>query len=243
MTRILLVGFLALSYFYSCSNNPYPPQDRGKNIYYTTFGSEPKHLDPAKAYSSDEYTFMLQIYEPLLQYHYLKRPYVLESLLTDGLPKFEVYQGRPSYRIKLKKGILYAKHPAFAKNNKGKYIWHLKDNQSLPKINHPLELKKVEQRELVASDIEYQLKRLAHPLINSPILPVFIEYIIGMKKFYKSLKIEINKIRTSRRKEGGIFYNRQSDEKKNPLYIDLRKLSLTGFQKISKYEFRIILKK
>src|SRR3954466_7618739 len=35
----------------ACTNNPYRPDETGRNIYYDTFSGEPKHLDPARAYS------------------------------------------------------------------------------------------------------------------------------------------------------------------------------------------------
>ena len=54
-------------------NDPYPAEDRGKNIYYTFFIERPRHFDPAQSYTSDEYDVIQQIYEPPLQYHYLNR--------------------------------------------------------------------------------------------------------------------------------------------------------------------------
>ena len=50
-------------------NNPYPKPEHDQEIYYNTFSEEPKHFDPAISYSSDEYRFIQQIYEPPLQYH------------------------------------------------------------------------------------------------------------------------------------------------------------------------------
>ena len=61
-------------------NRPYPADDAGRNILYSLFQERPKHLDPARSYSSNEVTFTGQIYEPPLQYHYLKRPYELIPL-------------------------------------------------------------------------------------------------------------------------------------------------------------------
>ena len=55
-------------------NDPYPAADRGRNILYSAFTDRPKHLDPVQSYSEDEITFTAQIYQPPLQYHYLKRP-------------------------------------------------------------------------------------------------------------------------------------------------------------------------
>ncbi|MCK5480083.1 MAG: peptide ABC transporter substrate-binding protein, partial [Gammaproteobacteria bacterium] len=61
-------------------NRPYPADETGRNIMYSSFQERPNHLDPAQSYSSNEVTFTGQIYEPPLQYHYLKRPYELIPL-------------------------------------------------------------------------------------------------------------------------------------------------------------------
>ena len=68
-------------------NNPYPVQDNDKNILYATFESRPKHLYPVRSYSSNEYAIIANIYEPPLQYHYLKRPYTLVPLAATEVPK------------------------------------------------------------------------------------------------------------------------------------------------------------
>ena len=61
---ILLATLLLLS---ACSggpwNNPYPEEDAHKNIYYSSFDERPKHLDPARSYSANEWAFISQIYE------------------------------------------------------------------------------------------------------------------------------------------------------------------------------------
>ena len=79
LSRECCFALLLLAFFIGCGvpNNPYPKSEQGKEIYYSTFDEEPKHFDPAVSYSSDEYRFIQQIYEPPLQYHYLKRPYEL----------------------------------------------------------------------------------------------------------------------------------------------------------------------
>src|SRR5512139_511499 len=68
-------------------NDPYPAADRGKNFLYSSFTDRPKTLDPARSYTSDEWGFIQQIYEPPLQYHYLKRPYELISQAALEMPK------------------------------------------------------------------------------------------------------------------------------------------------------------
>ena len=115
-------------------NNPYPAADAGANILYSSFAERPKHLDPVQSYTSDEYDFIQQIYEPPLQYHYLKRPYELTAATATEVPKprFLDAQGRAlpanapaervafsEYDIHLKPGIQFQPHPAFAKDEKG----------------------------------------------------------------------------------------------------------------------------
>ena len=65
-------------------NNPYSVADAEKNILYNVFTERPKHLDPVQSYSSNEIQFTAQIYEPPLQYHYLKRPF---ALIPGGPPQ------------------------------------------------------------------------------------------------------------------------------------------------------------
>ncbi len=73
---IVLVLLLSACDF-SQLNNPYPKEEGTLAVLYESFSERPKHLDPAVAYSSNEYAFIAQIYEPPFQYHYLKRPYQL----------------------------------------------------------------------------------------------------------------------------------------------------------------------
>ena len=68
-------------------NDPYPAADAHKNIFYGSFQERPKHLDPALSYSENEAEFLAQIYEPPLQYHYLKRPYQLVPLTVSEMPQ------------------------------------------------------------------------------------------------------------------------------------------------------------
>ena len=83
---VLLCGLLLSGCKSSEWNNPYPVSQQGENILYSSFSSRPKHLDPVRSYSSNEYAFIGQIYEPPLQYHYLKRPYELTPLTAVQMP-------------------------------------------------------------------------------------------------------------------------------------------------------------
>lgn len=111
-------------------NDPYPANDATGNRVYSSFAERPKHLDPARSYSADEYAFLAQIYEPPLQYHFLLRPYRLVpltalevpepayfdadgNLLPQDAPAESIY--RSEYLIRIQPGIRYQPHPAFAR--------------------------------------------------------------------------------------------------------------------------------
>ena len=52
-------------------NNPYVEDEGAISVLYQSFSERPKHLDPATAYSENEYAFIAQIYEYPFQYNYL----------------------------------------------------------------------------------------------------------------------------------------------------------------------------
>ena len=84
-----LAAVLAAALLSGCGqvwNERYPDAEQGGNIRYTAFSQRPKHLDPVQSYSEDEATFLYQIYEPPLQYHYLKRPFQLQAAAAAQMP-------------------------------------------------------------------------------------------------------------------------------------------------------------
>ena len=191
---LALVGLLA-----ACTpaawNTPYPAGDADRAIFYTTFHERPKHLDPALSYSENEAVIITQIYEPLVQYHYLKRPYELSPLAAEQVPQ-PVYLdaagrvlpadapdetvARTVYRIRIKPGIRYAPHPAFAARTEGGYRYH-GAGAVLPEAFRTLQdFPEAGTRELVAEDYVYQIKRLVHPRLQSPIAGVMVHYIHGL---------------------------------------------------------------
>ncbi|KTD06751.1 ABC transporter substrate-binding protein [Legionella jamestowniensis] len=212
-------------------NNPYP-DDAFAKIYYSSFAEQPKTLDPAKSYSSNEYQFIAQIYEPPLQYDYFIRPYTLAPLIAAAMPRVRyLNKNRQSlrnpnpadiafsvYTLHIKPGIYYQPHPALAKNAKGEYVYfnldanYLEDND----INKLSDFKNTGTRELIADDYLYQIKRLASPVVNSPIYGLMSEYIEGFDEFGKNLP------------KGS--------------FIDLRNYSMAGLHKIDDYTFEITIK-
>lgn len=218
-------------------NNPYPESQSKAPIYYASFSEQPKSLDPARSYSSNEYVFINQIYESLLAYDYLKRPYELVPLLAAEKPSIQLLDGRghpileasgvqPAYtiyRVKIKKGIFYQPHPAFAKTPDGLFYYHHLSADFLEKqgINQLSDFKQMGTRELLSDDFIYQVKRLANPAIGSPIYGLMSEYILGFKEFAGTLpKPALG----------------QGD------FIDLKQYPMSGLKKIDDYTFEMILK-
>ncbi|HHI76450.1 MAG TPA: hypothetical protein ENJ94_04675, partial [Gammaproteobacteria bacterium] len=48
-------------------NDPWPGEDSSRAIFFSSFSERPKYLDPARSYSSNEWAFISQVYEPPLQ--------------------------------------------------------------------------------------------------------------------------------------------------------------------------------
>ncbi|MFV1993453.1 MAG: ABC transporter substrate-binding protein, partial [Acidiferrobacterales bacterium] len=235
--KVLIISILAglTSVVQGQWNNPYPAASAGKNIMYSFFRERPKTLDPARSYSSNEYIFVAQIYEPPFQYNYLKRPYELEPLTAVSVPT-PVYLDKQNrqlpanagieqiaysvYRVRLKKGIQYQPHPAFAKKEDGTLYYEAIDENILDKIDDIGGFKKQGSRELIASDYIYQIKRLANPSLQSPIYGLMSQYIVGLKD----------------------FRTRLVDAKKTTAKPDLEKFSLSGVKLIDRYTYEIKIK-
>ncbi len=62
-------------------------------------------LDPVNAFDMVSGKILYQVYEPLYQYHYLKRPYEIIPLTAKDLPK--ISEGGTLYTIQIKKEVKY----------------------------------------------------------------------------------------------------------------------------------------
>ncbi len=211
MKKLILLIFLFSTTIHAQWNNPHPGKS-DQNTMYGAFAGAPKTLDPARSYSSEETQIIAQIYEPPLQYDYLKRPYQLIPLTLTGMPTVSYIKkdGKIEYTIydlKIKPGIYYQPHPAFADNSK----------TNLSKISVLQDFKKSGTRELTADDYVYQIKRLASPAVNSPIFGVMSKTIVGFKAYAKTLQEAYQKNHT----------------------LDLRQYPLEGVTVINKYEYQI----
>ncbi|MFI5389802.1 MAG: ABC transporter substrate-binding protein [Bacteriovoracales bacterium] len=127
---IILILFLTIS----CTKKV----DQNVKVLNLAVAAEIKGLDPIfadDAYSGGE---VARIYEGLLEYHYLKRPYTLIPNLAESMPV--VSKDGSTYTFKIKQGVFFHNDDCFP-GGKG--------------------------RELKAQDFVYSIKRLADPKLQS----------------------------------------------------------------------------
>ncbi len=139
-------------WFYKKRSNT--PQDQNKKVLITVNTAKIKGLDPIQ--SGDAYSVheIAKVYEGLLEYHYLKRPYELVPNLAAAMPT--VSEDGLVYTFKLKEGVKFHDNACFP-DGKG--------------------------RELVAKDFVYAIKRAADPKLQSPQFSIIAGKIKGLDEW------------------------------------------------------------
>ena len=161
----------------------------------------PKHLDPAISYASDESLFIMQIYEPPMAYHFLKRPYELVPLGVESSPQVSfldengqvIEEGGEApvafsrYTLHLRDTLWYQPHPAFARDESGRPLYLFDSAVEGAQYHQIPDFPQSGDRAVNANDYAYGIKRLADPLNGSPMLGFMSQYIVGMKEFSEQL--------------------------------------------------------
>jgi len=162
--RVAAVLLLVVALGAGCTNNPYPDADDREKVLYSNYQEPPKTLDPAVAYSTADHIITGAVYDTLLQYHFLARPYRLIPGLLEEIPE-PVPQGggQVAFRLRLRDGLLFQDDPCFALGTPG-----------------------ATTRPVIAADVAFQLMRLADPEINSPVVPTFAR-VVGFTDFSERL--------------------------------------------------------
>ena len=241
----LLSGALLLA---SCGvvNEPVDHEELAKNILFSAYGETPKHLDSVQSYSSNETPWTYTVYEPPLRYHFLKRPYELVPRTLAEMPTTryldkggkEVPAETPASEIaesvmelKIKPGILYAPHPAFASEG-GKLLYHALTADDVKSKSKPADFPRTGTRELLAEDYAYAVKRLATPRVGSPAFGFLSGYIVGLADYGAKLKKVNDSMKAGRSaREAGVFGDLP--------WLDLRQHELPGVQVVDQYTLRI----
>jgi peptide/nickel transport system substrate-binding protein len=193
--------YLALMVLAGCGeppwNDPNPPAPDGKLTYQSMMApAPPKHLDPALSYATDESLFIMQIYEPPMDYHFLKRPYELIPGALESAPQLEYLDAAGEvveesdeavaftrYTLRLRDDLHYQPHPAFALDEQGepRYLFDTAedgaDYKQIPDFPYSGD------RAVTTNDYAYAIKRLADPQNAGPMLGFMSQHIHGMKEF------------------------------------------------------------
>ncbi len=182
-------------------NNPHPPVcDSGTTYYSVMAPAPPKHLDPAISYAADESLFIMQIYEPPMGYHFLKRPYTLEPLGVVDFPAVVHLnaEGEPvepdsdavrytRYTLRVREDAHYQPHPAFATDAAGNPVYLFDTDGEADAYQQISDFTEHGSRPVRAEDYVYAIKRLADPGAGSPMLGFMGQYIVGMTDFSRRL--------------------------------------------------------
>ena len=217
-------------------NSPYPPGEAGKDVFFSSFGERPKHLDPARSYSSNEWAFISQVYEPPLQYHFLKRPYALVPQSAAKMPEVHYFDAQGNelsesvdssqvaytdYLIEIQPGIKYQPHPALALDAQGDSLYWPIEQEALADKFTLSDFEQAGTREALAADFVYQIKRLAFSKNHSPVASLMAEHIQGFADFSK---------------QTAEAYKAHKDK---GTWFDLRKFDISGVEVQGDYQYRI----
>jgi ABC-type transport system substrate-binding protein len=163
MRPALALGVVASAL--ACTNNPYPGGDDTRKVYYTVYQEAPKTLDPAVAYTTGAHAVTGNVYDTLLEYHYLKRPYTLVPGLASAVPTGEPRPGgQVAYRFELRPDLLFHDDEAFEALGTG-----------------------ARTRRVEAADVAFALQRIADPSVNSPVAEPFSN-LVGFSEFSRRLQ-------------------------------------------------------
>ena len=238
---------LACAVLAGCNNNPLPSDLAASNTSVSAvIESSPRHLDPTASYWSNDTPYTYQIYEPPYGYHYLMRPFKLipKAAMEVATPTYLDKDGKvlPAdapgelvaesvYDIRIKPGILFQPHPAFAKDEQGRHRYHAMKPGELGERRTPLDFEHSGTRELVADDYVYALKRHATTRITTPIYGIFSEYVLGLKEYGQLIRAEDEKLRAG--------LDPASQDKP---FLDFRRWPLVGASAPEKHLLRIRIK-
>jgi len=237
IVKTVLYLLISIPVYAGVWNSPHTQENVTKQILFAAFSTPPKRLDPVISYNANEWAIIGQIYEPPLQYNYLKRPYELEPLTLKEMPAITYFNANgisvdenyphiafSEYRLTLREDVRYQEHPAFVKNENGSLFYENMSRDFLNNIDTVNDFKKHATRKLLASDYVYAIKRMAVRQNHSPILDNMAEYIVGIKIFSQQI-------------------TKAAEEKKHQKEVlDLRNFEISGVKVLNDHTLSIRIK-
>ena len=149
--RIILVAFLV-------ANSPVVlAAEHAKSVLYG-IGGDFKGFDPVDCGDVESAAQVSRVYEGLLEYAYLERPYRAIPRLAESLPA--ISSDGLTYMFRIKRGIHFIDDPCFP-SGKG--------------------------RELTAEDFVYSFKRIINPKLESQGDWIFINHVLGAEEWAKRI--------------------------------------------------------
>ena len=149
-SRLALVGLMVFTMVLPTGCKPNAQRNGGSQadlkVIHSFRTTNYKSLDPPRQFDAVSMEIINNVYDPLLEYHYLKRPYELVPNLLTKLP--ELAEDKVTYRFTLREGIQFHDDPCF-EGGKG--------------------------RELTADDVLFTLKRFADVNVNVNSYPVLLK--------------------------------------------------------------------
>lgn len=228
------------------TNSPHAAGAERTNTFFTAFQERsPKYLDPTASYALDETPYTYSIYEPLYRFHYLKRPYEIAPRTAEAVatPRYYDRNGRelPAdapgdqvaesvYDIRIRKGIRYAPHPAFARGPDGKYLYHALTPEQGADKRTPFDFPQTGTRELTAHDYVYAFRRLATTRIKSPSFSLMSEHIVGLKEYSEKIEAIDKALR-----------EKLAATDRDLPFLDFRQHDFSGVQALDDHTLRIRL--
>lgn len=152
--RLALLFALMPMFVFSCGQSG---DSENLNVLYTSLGGRLKTLDPVYASDINSGIAAFALYDRLLQYDYLKRPYELKCSMLEKMP--EVSSDSMSYEFILRDELKFIDDLCFENNQ--------------------------DARKIKAGDVVFSLLRLADSRNNSPGFWLIRDKIKGLEKFRK----------------------------------------------------------
>ena len=138
----------------------YNPDGSVKKIFHYFRVAAHKSLDPQKQFDSASADMINVVYDTLLSYHYLKRPYRLTPNLVKAMPSLS--EDGLTYSFELRQDVYFTDDPCF-KDGKG--------------------------RQLTVDDVIYSIKRFADYNVNTLSYGTLMQgYVAGMDDFRAQTK-------------------------------------------------------